>query len=55
MDTLYTIKETAAKLKLHPDTVRKWVRRGTFHAIKVGDTWRVREIEIELYLKKRAA
>ena len=36
-----TVAEAAAYLRVHPETIRRLVRRGELTAIKVGSVWRV--------------
>lgn len=36
-DCLYTIKEFAMKLKVHPNTVRRAIKSGKISAINLGD------------------
>jgi len=44
---LLTIKEVADRLKLNPQTVRRWVRAGLLPASRVGRRqWRVREQDL---------
>jgi excisionase family DNA binding protein len=46
-DELLTVKEVAARLKLNPQTVRRWIRSGRLRGVRVGARgWRVREMEV---------
>jgi excisionase family DNA binding protein len=47
-----SVTEVARRLSLHPNTVRKMVRRGLFRATKVGKVWRIRESEVERALSE---
>lgn len=38
---LLTIDEVAAWLRVHPETVRRWLRTGELQALKIGGTYRV--------------
>ena len=38
---LLTVKEVAALLRLHPNTVYKLIHMGQLKAHKVGRTWRI--------------
>ncbi len=51
METYYTPKEIAEKLKLNIGTVYKWVREGRLKAVKLGDVWRISESELNRLLK----
>ena len=41
-DELLTIEEVARRLKVHPDTVRRWQVKGVFKAVRVGPGKRAR-------------
>ena len=49
METL-TIQQVARRLKVKPDTVRRWIRSGRMPGIKIGHILRVPEAELERYL-----
>jgi len=34
---LWTIEEVATLLRVHPETVRRWVRSGRMQAVRLGD------------------
>ncbi len=51
---LLTVPEVAEKLRIHPDTVRQWLRSGKLKGKRLGGTksgWRIPEQEIERFLK----
>lgn len=44
---LLTVEEVAQRLKLNPQTVRRWIRRGTLPATKIGrKEWRIRAADV---------
>ena len=47
---LKTIKETAAQLKLHPNTIRNMILRGDLKAERVGRLIRIRQANIDALL-----
>ena len=50
-DELLKITEVAAELKLHPDTVRRYIKEGKLKATKIGGTRvRVRRSELDRFL-----
>jgi excisionase family DNA binding protein len=49
---LLTLRESAARLGLAPDTLRAQVHRGRFTAQKVGRDWLVDEGEVERYARE---
>jgi excisionase family DNA binding protein len=36
MSDLWTVQELADRLKVHPETIRKWIREGAITATRVG-------------------
>lgn len=52
MDIL-TVEEVAQRLKLNPFTIRRLLREGVLHGIKVGKRqWRVQPRDLEAYLDR---
>ena len=53
-DHLYTTAEVAERLRVHPETVRQWLRdgemRGTILGRKAG--WRVPETELRRFIEE---
>jgi excisionase family DNA binding protein len=45
---LYNLTEAAAELRLHPNTIRRWVRSGRLPAIRVGPQGRFRVASTDL-------
>ena len=45
-DQWYTVEEAADILKVHKDTLRRWLREGKLRARKVGKGWRVPRSEV---------
>ncbi len=50
-DQLLTPEEAAARLKISRLTIGDWLRSGKLKGVKVGRLWRVREIDLEAFLK----
>ena len=50
VEPLYTINETAEYLKLHPQTVRRMIRRGDLKTTAVGMRVRIKASDIRAYL-----
>ena len=45
---LLTIGEAALRLKVNPQTLRRWIRQGLVPAFKIGrKEWRIREDDLE--------
>ena len=53
MDKLLTIKEVAEYLKVHINTVRRLISKKQLPALKAGWQWRVRETDLETFVKKQ--
>jgi len=55
MDDLLTLQETAKILKVHPNTLRSWDKKGIFTAIRIGikRNRRYRKKDIEKFIKCR--
>jgi len=55
MDTntnnFYTVEEVASLLKVHPNTVRGWIRQGKLNAIKINTLTRIRKADLEIFMK----
>ncbi len=54
-DRLLTIKDTAAYLKIHWQTVRTYIAQGKLKATKVGRVVRIRESDINTFLSQKEA
>lgn len=52
-DYLYTIKEVAAKLRVHPDTVRLWIKKGIFDPVRVGGTVRIPKSTLDALIEHK--
>lgn len=51
METLYTVVEVANILKISTSTVRSWIFRKKIKVIKVGNSVRVQQSELERLAK----
>ena len=47
-----TLKEVAALLRVHPDTVRRLVRKGDIRAGLVGSTYRILRRDLRAYCER---
>jgi excisionase family DNA binding protein len=48
-ERMYTVAEVADRLRLHPQTIREWLREGRIKGIRLGGTkagWRIPADEI---------
>ena len=51
VERLLTPEEVAKKLAVSVKSVRNWLRQGKLKGIKVGRLWRIRESDLEEFLK----
>jgi excisionase family DNA binding protein len=51
MQPLLTPEEVSGVLKVTPYTVREYLRSGALKGVKVGKYWRVRESDLEAYVR----
>jgi len=54
-DPWLTVPQVSEELKLHPATVRSWVKTGRLAAVRAGRTWRVRRSEVDRALRSDAS
>jgi excisionase family DNA binding protein len=56
-EELLTAREVAARLKVHVETVKTWLRSGQMRGYPLGDRsgWRVRASEVDAFLERKAA
>lgn len=54
MEHLYTTEEAAAKLKIHHETMRDYLREHKIAGVKIGRCWRVRESDLIAFISANA-
>lgn len=52
-DELLTVKEVAERVKVHPETVRGWIRDGELEAVDIGGEYRIYKQDLDTFLKER--
>jgi len=50
-DHYYTVEEISTLLKVHPNTVRGWIRQGKLEAIKINTLTRIEKADLETFMK----
>lgn len=50
---ILTVDEIARDLKVHPNSVRKWIKNGELIAINIGNEYRIRRSDYEDFLRRR--
>ena len=51
MDTLFNVNQAAFILKVHPLTVRRYIREEKLTAVKVGGNVRIKEADLQNFTK----
>ena len=46
-----TLQEIAERLKLHPNTLRRYIKEGKLAAMKFGRIWRVEKKDLEEFMR----
>lgn len=52
MEKLLTVEQAADLLAVTPSTVRDWLKRGVLKGVKLRKMWRIRESDLEAFLKE---
>lgn len=51
---LLTTEEAAKILKIHPVTLRNWLRKGKIQGVKISEReWRIPESALQVFLKQK--
>jgi excisionase family DNA binding protein len=48
-----TVEEIAAELRVHPDTVRGWIRSGELIAVDIGREYRIYREDLNDFIQRR--
>lgn len=55
-ESLLTVDEAANRAQVHPQTIRRWIKKGELPAIRLGDgptaRFRIRQEEFEAFLNR---
>jgi excisionase family DNA binding protein len=54
-DPWLTVQQVSDELRIHPATVRIWIKSGRLAAVRVGREWRVRHSEVDRALLSDAS
>jgi excisionase family DNA binding protein len=51
----FTVNEIAERLKVHPATVKRWLREGRLGGVPLGDRagWRITEADLRAFLDRQ--
>ncbi|MBC8452653.1 MAG: helix-turn-helix domain-containing protein [Spirochaetes bacterium] len=50
MDTILNIEQVSEILRLHPKTIRAYVREGKIRGAKTGKQWRIKQKDLDAFL-----
>ena len=53
MEKLLTLSQTAEKLQLTEETLRRLIKKGDFPGFKIGGSWRVDQKDLESYIEEK--
>jgi excisionase family DNA binding protein len=54
-DPWLTVPQVGSQLRIHPATVRIWIKSGRLAAVRVGREWRVRQSDVDRALLAEAS
>jgi excisionase family DNA binding protein len=49
----FTVEEVAEELRVHPETVRQWIREGELDAFDTGRGYRISRQDLDDFIEKR--
>jgi excisionase family DNA binding protein len=52
-DQQLTVEEVAAELRVHPETVRQWIRDGELDAFDTGRGYRISRADLDDFIRRR--
>lgn len=52
MPELFTVGETAQLLKLNPETIRRYIKKGILKAVKLERQYRIKEEDLKTFLNR---
>jgi excisionase family DNA binding protein len=53
LDSLYSVREVAARLGVHPETIRRLIHDGRLDAVRVGRVLRVPRHAVDAFLARQ--
>jgi excisionase family DNA binding protein len=52
-EELLTVEDAAKKVKVHPETIRGWIRSGELPAVDIGGKYRIYPADLDAFLRRR--
>ena len=53
LDKYLSVEEIAENLSIPTETVRVWIRKGRLKAVKLGRHWRIKEVDLQTFIKEQ--
>jgi excisionase family DNA binding protein len=50
---MLTVEEVASELRVHPETVRSWIRTGELDAVDIGREYRIYRADLDDFIQRR--
>jgi excisionase family DNA binding protein len=51
---LYSVREVAGRLGVHPETIRRLIHEGRLDAVRVGRALRVSAVEVDRWVERQS-
>lgn len=51
MDNFYNVNQAAFIMKVHPLTIRRYIREGRLKAVRLGGNVRIRELDLQSFMR----
>lgn len=51
----FTAQQVAERLQVNEQTVRRWLRSGELHGVRLAGSWRITETDLKAFLDARRA
>lgn len=51
MDNFYNVNQSAFIMKVHPLTIRRYIREGRLKAVRLGGNVRIREKDLQFFMR----
>ncbi len=52
-EKMLTVEEVAEELRVHPETVRQWIRNGELIALDISKEYRILRSDLDAFLAQR--
>ncbi len=52
-EEMLTVEDIAGELRVHPETVRQWIRNGELIAIDISKEYRIQRSDLDSFIAQR--